>query len=371
MRQRPGRRLLGHRLLELRRQQQSRPAHRDDTGQLRQPVGQALAFLAGAAGNVLGLHDGQRRLDCSQREGLSAERRAVVARPEGRRHFRPGPAGADRHAVAERLGHRHHVGLEPLGLEGEPVPGPSEAGLHLVEHEERVALGAERPHRGQVVRARDHDAALALERLQQDGRDRVGVERLVQRGDVVVGHVLETLGQRHEGRLLLGLAGGGERGQRAAVERVVGADHDMAAGTGPAPGQLERALVGLGARVAEEDLAAGLAGAAVDEPVDGAGDLGRQRVAVEVRDVAERPRLLGHRFGHGRMGVAERHHGQPGDEVEVFGVVGVVEHRALAPHEGGGRVGVGPHERRALRWGRRPRRRRRLMGPPSSRRPSR
>ena len=112
----------------------------------------------------------------------------------------------DRHAVAQRLGHRHHVGLEALGLEGEPVPGAAEAGLHLVEHEQRVALGAQRPHRAQVVRARDHDAALALERLEQDGGHRVRVERLVERGDVVVGHVHEPLGQREERRLLLGLA---------------------------------------------------------------------------------------------------------------------------------------------------------------------
>ena len=121
----------------------------------------------------------------------------------------------------------------------------------------------------------------------------------------------EALGQRLERRLLLRLAGGRQRGQRAAVEGVVGADHHVAAAAGPASGQLEGALVGLGPRVGEEDLAAGLPGAAVDQPVDGAGDLGRQRVAVEVRDVAQRPRLLGDGLGHGRVGVAERHHGQP------------------------------------------------------------
>ena len=63
-----------------------------------------------------------------------------------------------------------------------------------------------------------------------------GIERLVQRGDVVVGHVHEPLGQREERRLLLRLAGGGEGGQRAPVERVVGADHDVAAADRPSAG---------------------------------------------------------------------------------------------------------------------------------------
>ncbi len=54
--------------------------------------------------------------------------------------------------------------------------------------------------------------------------------------------------------------------------------------------------------------------------------------------MAERPRLLGHRVGHGRVGVAERHDGQAGDEVEVLLSVGVEEDGALPPHEGGRRV---------------------------------
>ena len=47
---------------------------------------------------------------------------------ERRRHLGPGPARPDGHAVAERLGHRHHVGLDPGVLEPEPpapcAPGP-------------------------------------------------------------------------------------------------------------------------------------------------------------------------------------------------------------------------------------------------------
>ena len=126
--ERPGRGLLrrpGHR--QLRRQQQAGAAHRDDARQTAQPGGQARARRAGPAADVLGLHHGERRPHGGQGQRLAAEGRAVVARAEGRRHFGPGPAGPDRHAVAERLGHRHHVGLEPLGLEGEPVAGAARA----------------------------------------------------------------------------------------------------------------------------------------------------------------------------------------------------------------------------------------------------
>ena len=140
--ERPGCCLLGHRRLELRREKEAGAADRDDTGERRQPGGQARATLPGASADVLGLHDGERRLDGGQGERLAAEGRPVIAWPEGGRHLGPGPAGADGHAVAERLGHRHDIWLQPLGLEGEPVPRAAEAGLHLVEHEQRVALAA-------------------------------------------------------------------------------------------------------------------------------------------------------------------------------------------------------------------------------------
>ena len=288
----------------------------------------------------------------------------MVAGSERGRHLGPRPAGADGHAVAQRLGHGDDVRLQTLGLEGEPVAGAPEPGLNLVEHEERVALRAQRPHGTEVVRARHDDPTLALDRLEQDAGHGVAVEGLVERGDVVVGHVHEPLGEGEERRLLLRLARGRQRGQGPAVECVVGADHDVAPATGPAPGQLERALVGLRSGIGEEHLPAGLPGTAVDQPVDGTGHLGRQRVAVEVRDVAQRPRLRGHGIGDDGMGMAQRHDRQPGDEVEVLLAVGVEQDGALAPHEGGRRLGVGAHERvHVLAVS--------VMAAPSCRRPSR
>ena len=96
--------------------------------------------------------------------------------------------------VQTGLGHGDDVGPQTLGLEGEPVPGAAEAGLHLVEHEQGIAFRAQGTDGTEVVRARHHDPAFALQGLEQHGGHRVGVERLVQRGDVVVGHVHEPFG---------------------------------------------------------------------------------------------------------------------------------------------------------------------------------
>jgi len=94
----------------------------------------------------------------------------VIARDHGGSHLGTRPAGTDRHAVAKGLGHGHHVGLEVLVLEGEPLAGAPEPGLHLVDHQERPVLGAQVTQAAQVVRRRDHHTALTLDRLHQDSR---------------------------------------------------------------------------------------------------------------------------------------------------------------------------------------------------------
>ncbi len=77
-------------------------------------------------------------------------------------------AGADRQAAAEALGEGEHVGDDAFGLVREPRAGAADAGLDLVEHEERACLVAGPARGGQVAgRGRDH-AAFALGRLEDD-----------------------------------------------------------------------------------------------------------------------------------------------------------------------------------------------------------
>ncbi len=77
-----------------------------------------------------------------------------------------------------------------------------------------------------------------------------------QRVEVVPGDVAEALGQGLERLVLGGLARGVQGGERAPVEAAVGGHDHVAPRRRAAPlaGELDGALVGLGAAVAEEDL---------------------------------------------------------------------------------------------------------------------
>ena len=187
----------------------------------------------GTCRDVLLLHHRQHRPGGGSGQRLAAERGGVVARLEGGGDVRPGPAGADGDAVAERLGHRDDVRLDAHVLEGEPPTGAAEPGLHLVDHEQGAPLVAQAADPLQVRRGGRLHATLALHRLEQHGRHR-GAESGVEGVEVVPGGVPEALGQGLE-RLVLGrLPGGVEGGEGAAVEAAEGADHDVLAPAAPA-----------------------------------------------------------------------------------------------------------------------------------------
>ena len=97
----------------------------------------------GPGGDVLGLHHGQHGPGRGRRQGLAAERGAVVAGAEGVGHVVAGPAGADGHAVAQGLGHGDDVGPDAVVLEAEPPAGAAEAGLDLVDDQQHAALVAQ------------------------------------------------------------------------------------------------------------------------------------------------------------------------------------------------------------------------------------
>ena len=80
------------------------------------------------------------------------------------------------------------------------------------------------------------------------------------------------------------------------------------------------------------------------EPVDGLGDLDLRLGAEEIRHVQQRARLLIERIGDGRVGVAQRRHCQPCQEIEVAVAVAVVQFAAAAAHELDRRRSVGGHE---------------------------
>jgi hypothetical protein len=96
---------------------------------------------------------------------------------------------------------------------------------------------------------------------------------------------------------------------------------------GPLTGELDRGLVGLGARVGEEH--------AIGERVvaEQLGELRLLRDIEEVRHVEQRRRLLAHRPHHPRMGVPERGDRDAPGEVEVLLAVAVPDPHPVSPDQ--------------------------------------
>ena len=72
-------------------------------------------------------------------------------------------------AAAERLAEHVEVRHDALVVAREGAAGAAEAGLDLVGGEEDVLAGADLADAAQVALGRDDHAALALDRLDQDG----------------------------------------------------------------------------------------------------------------------------------------------------------------------------------------------------------
>ena len=89
-----------------------------------------------------------------------------------------------------------------------------------------VAKLAQRP---QERRLDDAHAALAHQRLDHDRRG-LGADRALDRLEIAERHLIEALDHRAEAFEIFLLAAGGERRQRAAVERALEGDDAVALG---------------------------------------------------------------------------------------------------------------------------------------------
>ncbi len=186
-----------------------------------------------------------------------------------------------------------------------------------------------------------HHPALALHRLDHHRGHVAGGHRRLQLGDVVEVDVAEATGQRLVAFLVLGLRGGGDRGQGAAVEAAAeGDDHALlrraALRAGPLAHQLDRRLVGLGAGIAQEHALGEAAGA--DE------FLGKAQRRFAVEDVAGVPQLAGlldQRRVQVRIVVAWATDRDAGGQVDVLAAFAVPQARtwprSSTSSRGGGR----------------------------------
>ena len=105
------------------------------------------------------------------RQRIAAEGRAVRAGRHALGGLGGREAGAEREAAADALGDRHDVGRDAGPLIGEQFAGAADAGLDLVEDQQQAVLVAElAQRRAGTAASTTRDAALALDRLDQDRR---------------------------------------------------------------------------------------------------------------------------------------------------------------------------------------------------------
>ena len=157
------------------------------------------------------------------RERIAAEGRAVRARRHAGRRLARRKAGADREAGAKALRERRDVGRDARPFVREEAAGAAHAGLDLVEDQEQAALVAEPAQVAQVLQRHRADAALALDRLDQDRRG-LRPDRRLERLAVAERHLVEALDLRAEAFEIFRLAAGGDRRERAAVEGALEGD---------------------------------------------------------------------------------------------------------------------------------------------------
>jgi len=180
----------------------------------------------------------------------------------------------------------------------------------------------------QVARRRQVDAALGLDGLGDDGAGAVADRgpRRLQVGEGDEAHVGE---QRAEALPVLGLAGHRQRAEGPAVEALVEGDDLHPARLAAhhrlvAPRELQGGLVGLGARIAEEDLAREGA------PGEGLGEADLRLDVIEVRGVVQAAGLFRDGRGQARMTVPEDAHRDARGQVQVAAAVAVFQHAARA-----------------------------------------
>jgi len=241
-------------------------------------------------------------------ERVAAEGGAVVSRLDvladgGLGHDRR----ADGDAVAQGFGAGQDIGMGGLAAVGRGQgrvrvrPQRARAGqtaLDLIEDEHGADGVAALAEDEQELGRRDVDAALALDRLDDDTARLVRDQGLELR-DVVVRAVLEPGDHGREGGLVFRVRGRGQSAHAATMKGVVEGDELVlrargVEGASDLAGELDGRLVGLGARVGDKDLrgvahGAGLEGLGDEELAEGAGP----GVVVEVGGVDQSLRLDG------------------------------------------------------------------------------
>ena len=273
------------------------------------------------------------------RERLSAEGARVISDKDLTGNVIVNPGRSDRHPVAERFGHGDDVGSDAVMLGAEPRSGSADAGLYLVNHEQRLGVRTASGDFLDEVDVEGQNASFGTDQFEQHcgGFVTNTVEKLV---GTVEGQRMHTLEHRHEPLFFLWLTGRGQSAHRPPVEpSVSGQDVETVRAAMRAPPgacELDRCLIGLGTGVGEEHFAP------AEQRDESFGDADLRFGSKQVGRVQQRVGLTGDGPGNVGVCVAEGRNGEAGQEVDVFGAVDVVQigPRSALEGEGSGPVGV-------------------------------
>ena len=151
---------------------------------------QEAAEPLGAVDETCGVKLTQCREAGSHRQIVRGERRAMADRVLERvedavvHRFRHQQRPHRHVAAGERLRDRDQIRLEPPVLEREQLAGAPEAGLHLVDAEERPVAAAELLRAGQVTIVREL-RSMPLNGLDDEDRHVLAAERRLERLQIV------------------------------------------------------------------------------------------------------------------------------------------------------------------------------------------
>ena len=223
-------------------------------------------------------------------------------------------------------------------------PVPAEAGLDLVDDQERPAVAADALGCGQERGLGHVDTALALDDLEDHGGGLAGDGGLECRG-VVERHV-RGLQQRREALSVLRLPRDRQCAEGPSMEAPCRRDERRAAGG--EPGELQRAVDRFRAAIAEKRM-----GQVRRQHVGQRLGEARAHVVVEIVGAeGECVRLAGDGFGDRRMAVTEHRHALRGAQIEVALPLVIGQPAALAADEHGLTAAGGRAAEEALFHGR-------------------
>ena len=244
----------------------------------RQPGAEHVADLAGVFQQPLPLDHLDGGDAGAGGDRVAAKRRGVHSGAEAGRDLGGGQHGRAGQAAADGLRQGHDVGGDAEVLVGEPVAGPPETGLHLVENQQQVVLIGQPAEPLEEAFRRNPDASFALDRLDHDRGGLIVDERL-DGGQVSMRSVDEAGHQRPEAFVILRLRRGCRRAERPPVKSALECDNLVTVLGRVQADQLDGRFIGLGAGVAEEGLPAetplaqGLGPAALEFGIPGIGDV--------------------------------------------------------------------------------------------------